>query len=64
MGLYLLLLPSYLRADAEALFKIRAPTEDQGDAVNYLRQVTAPEDLVISDEPMLPLLADRRILPG
>ena len=61
---YLLMLPGNLKADAQEMVKLRTPTESENAAINFLKEATDPDDLVISDEPMLPLLAGRKILPN
>jgi hypothetical protein len=64
LGLYVLFLPGDLRLDRQAVEAIHTPDESESVAIHFLQETTAPQALVFSDEPMLPLLADRQILPS
>ena len=43
--------------------KFNTPDESELSAIRFLQKTTQPGELVISDEPILPLLADRKIVP-
>ena len=64
LGLFVISLPGYIRRDRAAIELIHTPDESEGVAIHFLQETTGPDDLIFSDEPMLPLLADRQILPS
>jgi len=43
--------------------KFHTPDESELSAIQFLQRTTQPGDLVVSDEPLLPLLAERKIVP-
>lgn len=62
LGVYLASLPRILRADKNLL---AAPTyKSQELAVRYLEEATAPDDFIITDYPIIPFRADRRVPPS
>jgi len=62
IGVYLASLPRILRADKDLL---AAPTyRSQELAVRYLEEATAPDDFIITDYPIIPFRADRRVPPS
>jgi len=62
LGVYLTSLPGILRTNRDLL---AAPTyESQELAVRYIEQTTAADDFIITDYPIIPFLAERRVPPS
>jgi hypothetical protein len=63
LSLYLLCVPGEARENRRAIEAHRTPDESESVAVHFPRDTTAERDVVITDEPMLALLAGRSIVP-
>ena len=60
----LVFLPRTLRADKALLMPYESPIiRHSQDAVEFIRQVTAPDDLVVTDDQMIAFRADRKVIP-
>jgi len=60
--LYLTGLPATLRADA-ALLQVRGDVQ-QAEAVQFIRAITRPEEIIISDDQMIAFRANRLVPPA
>lgn len=60
---YLVNWPAVAELNREEMARTNTPNELVEDAISLLRQVTAPGDFVISDDPLIVLLAGRNIPP-
>ena len=60
---YLVNWPAVAKSNREEMARTNTPNELVEDAISLLKQVTAPGDFVISDDPLIVLLAGRNIPP-
>jgi len=63
IAFYLVNWPAVAESNREELARTNVPEGLVADAISLLEQVTAPGDFVISDDPLIVLLADRNIPP-
>ena len=63
VALYLVNWPAVAESNREEMARTNTPNELIEDAISLLKQVTAPGDFVISDDPLIVLLASRNIPP-
>ena len=64
LGFYLLNLPVTLVFNRQELSRTQTPNPLVEDAIAFLKLATAPGEIVISDDALIPLLAGRDILPN
>jgi len=60
---YLVNWPAVAESNREEMTKTNVPEGLVEDAISLLKQVTVPDDFVISDDPLVVLLAERNIPP-
>jgi 4-amino-4-deoxy-L-arabinose transferase-like glycosyltransferase len=63
LAFYLVNLPAVAESNREEMTKTNVPEGLVEDAISLLKQATAPGDFVISDDPLIALLAGRKIPP-
>jgi hypothetical protein len=63
VAFYLVNWPAVAESNREEMVRTNTPDELVEDAISLLEQVTAPGDFVISDDPLIVLLAGRNIPP-
>jgi hypothetical protein len=63
VAFYLFYWPVVVESNRKEIARTNTPEELVEDATSLLKQVTAPGDFVISDDPLIALLADRDIPP-
>jgi len=63
VAFYLVNWPAVTKSNREEMVRTNTPDELVEDAISLLRQATAPGDFVISDDPLIVLLAGRNIPP-
>jgi hypothetical protein len=63
IALYLVNWPALAESNRREMDRTNTPDELVKDAISLLKQVTAPGDFVISDDPLIVLLANRNIPP-
>jgi hypothetical protein len=63
VAFYLVNWPAVAESNREEMARTNTPNELVEDAISLLEQVTAPGDFVISDDPLIALLAGRNIPP-
>ncbi|TEU20925.1 MAG: phospholipid carrier-dependent glycosyltransferase [Anaerolineales bacterium] len=63
VAFYLVNWPAVAESNREEMARTNTPNELVEDAISLLKQVTAPGDFVISDDPLIVLLAGRSIPP-
>ncbi|MFB0533940.1 MAG: ArnT family glycosyltransferase [Anaerolineae bacterium] len=63
VAFYLVNWPAVAESNREEMTRTNTPDELVEDAISLLMQVTAPGNFVMSDDPLIALLADRNIPP-
>ncbi len=64
VAFYLLNLPGVIGQDAHQVLETHTPDELEEDAMTLLTIITRPGDVVVSDDPLIVLLAGRNIVPA
>ncbi len=64
LGFYLLNLPGTLALNRQEVVRTQTPNVLVEDAISFLTLTTAPGEIIISDDALIPLLAGRDILPN